>query len=190
MVPLSNTFHVRTGLLTGMPRRHQDMWSRSQLLEAMRRRRGTQVGADGTLAAPASAARRRTISADCTGRILEAAKDNKQQERSFTPTNKKNTEANTKVHDLNQRTMQALNNLAIVFATFAQAGAPMGDLLCADVRAAMEDFNEDQQNQERMQGELKDSHESLDSAFAEFKEANRNHRNKKESRRYPRPNQN
>ena len=76
--------------------------------------------------------------------------------------------------------MQALNCLALVCATFEQAranlevGNPEGDLLHADVRAAMEDFDEAKQNQERMRGELKDFLESLDSAFAEFNEANRN----------------
>ena len=49
--------------------------------------------------------------------------------------------------------MQALNNLAIVYATFEQAGANLevktseGDLLYADVRAAVEEFTEAQQNQ-------------------------------------------
>ena len=100
--------------------------------------------------------------------------------------------------------MQALNNLAFVYATLEQAGANLevenseGDMLYADVRAAMEEFNEAQQNQERMRGDLKDSQESLDSAFAECKEAKRNledagkrdHRNTKECRRCPRPNQN
>ena len=53
--------------------------------------------------------------------------------------------ANTKVYDLNQRTMQALNNPAIVYATFEQAGANLlseGDLLFAAVRTAVEEFAE------------------------------------------------
>ena len=77
--------------------------------------------------------------------------------------------------------MQAWNNLAIVFATFEQAGANLEvervlreNLHYADVRAAVEEFNEAQQNQERTQGELKDPRECLDSAFAEFEEANLN----------------
>ena len=49
-----------------------------------------------------------------------------------------------------------------------------GTLLSADVRAALDELTEAQQNQEPVQGELKDSQECLDIAFAEFKEANRN----------------
>ena len=45
--------------------------------------------------------------------------------------------------------MQALNNLAIVFATFEQTGANLeveiseGDLPFADVRTAMEEFSDE-----------------------------------------------
>ena len=54
--------------------------------------------------------------------------------------------------DLNQKTMQALNNLALVHATFEQTGANMevgfseGDLLFADVRVAMEGLAGTQQH--------------------------------------------
>ena len=99
--------------------------------------------------------------------------------------------------------MQALDTLAAVYAVFEKAGAnpdvenSEGDILSAHVRAAMEEFNEAQQNQERMRGVLQDSQESLDNAFVECKEAcrgleeasNEDYRNKKESRRCPRPNQ-
>ena len=65
------------------------------------------------------------------------------------------------MYGLNQRTMQALNDLALAFATFEQAGANLEvefseeDLLVADVRTAMEGLAEAQQHQERLQGELK-----------------------------------
>ena len=55
--------------------------------------------------------------------------------------------------------MQALNSPAIVYATLEQAGANLevaiseGDLLFADVRAALEELTEGQQHQELMQGE-------------------------------------
>ena len=42
---------------------------------------------------------------------------------SLRQTYNKKTKANTKVYDLNQRAFQALNNLAIVCATFEHAGA-------------------------------------------------------------------
>ena len=61
--------------------------------------------------------------------------------------------------------MQALETLAAVYAVFEKAG---GDVLCADGRAAMEEFIEAQQNQERMRGVLHDSRESVDNAFIEM----------------------
>ena len=109
---------------------------------------------------------------------LEKILSNKKCRLSWT--NKKNNEANAKVHDLNQKTMQALNTVAVVYAAFEQAGANLevenseADMLHADVRAAMEEFDDAQQNQERMRGELKDSQKGLDSASVVFKESNRN----------------
>ena len=67
--------------------------------------------------------------------------------------------------------------LAAVYAVFEKAGGNLnvenseGDSLHADGRAAMEEFNEAQHNQERTRGVLHDSWESLDDAFVEFKEA-------------------
>ena len=69
--------------------------------------------------------------------------------------------------------MQALNNLAIVYATFEQAGQNMevdvseGDLLFADVRTPIDKLSEAQQHLEHMHGEQKSSLESLDTAFTE-----------------------
>ena len=63
-----------------------------------------------------------------------------------------------------------------VYATFEKAGANLeietseGNMLYADVRAAMKQFNEAQQNQKRMRGELKDSRESLDIAIMDVQE--------------------
>ena len=78
--------------------------------------------------------------------------------------------------------MQALNNLAIEYATFEQASANLeveiseGDLLFADVRTAVEEFTDAQQHQERMQGELKNFQVCPFRSVvtnAEFTEANR-----------------
>ena len=87
---------------------------------------------------------------------------------SLSQTYKKNTEANTKVNGLNQQTMQALNNLAIVYAAFEQSGANLEvesseGRVCSTLKRVLL-F---QQYQECMQGELKDSQACLDSAFAE-----------------------
>ena len=90
---------------------------------------------------------------------------------------KKNAEGNVEVCDLKQKTMQALNTLAVVYATFENASANLEvenserDMLHADVRVAMEEFNEAQQNQERMRGELQDSRKSLDVAFMDMQES-------------------
>ena len=87
---------------------------------------------------------------------------------------KKITEAKVKVYDLTQRTMQSLENLALVYATFEQAVTNMEvefseeDLLLADVRAAMRGHAEAQQHQERLQVEQKNSRDSLDTAFMEL----------------------
>ena len=76
------------------------------------------TGWSGTLAAPAPAVRRTTPR---HGKIPWTISCN--------------TEANTKVYDFNQRMMQALNNLALIGATFEQAVAnleveiSMGNLL-------------------------------------------------------------
>ena len=81
------------------------------------------------------------------------------------------------MYDLHRRTTQALNNLAIVYAIFGQAGANLevdiseGDLFFADVRTAMEVLTEAQQNQERLQGELKNSWRSLDIAIMDVQES-------------------
>ena len=98
------------------------------------------------------------FSAECTGRTLKAAKGMKQQERPLKPNLQKEHRS-----DVNQRTMQALNDLAIVYAPHEQDGANLefeiteGHLLFADVRTAMEELTAAQQNQGRLQGELKNS---------------------------------
>ena len=75
--------------------------------------------------------------------------------------------------------MQALDTLAAVYAVFEKAGGNLnvensdGDIPYADGRDALEEFNEAQQNQERIPGVLHDSPESLENAFVEFKEARR-----------------
>ena len=92
-------------------------------------------------------------------------------------TYKESSEANVKVCDLKQKTTQALDTLAVLYATFEKASANSEvenserNMLCADVPAAMEEFNEAQQNQERMRGELKDSRESLDIAIMDMQES-------------------
>ena len=59
---------------------------------------------------------------------------------------------------------------------FEQAGANVevefceGDLLFADVRTAVEGLAEARQHQERLQGELKSSRESLETALMDMKE--------------------
>ena len=76
---------------------------------------------------------------------------------------KKNTEANTKVYDLNQNTMQALDRLAGVHATFEEQ-----DILCADACGAMDEFAKAQQHQARCQDEVKGCRENLDAVVRDL----------------------
>ena len=73
--------------------------------------------------------------------------------------------------------MRASHNVAIVHASFEQAGANLVvERTCSTLTCVLlwKSFTEAQQNQERMQGEQKGSQECLDNAFVESKEANRN----------------
>ena len=86
-------------------------------------------------------------------------------------TYKKNTEANTKVYDLNQKTMQALDRLADVYETFEDTWAFVeketaeDDSLLAEADGAMDQLVAAQQHQARFLDEVKSSRESLDIAF-------------------------
>ena len=124
--------HIRTGLLTGMPLR-QDVWSRSapswyqkdSASESDKASEGTQAGAGGTLAAPAPQVDNTETWAATKEKLLQVApadlwmlqKILSSKKGSVSQTYKTNSEANTKVYDLNHRTMQDLNNFAIVYAT-------------------------------------------------------------------------
>ena len=94
------------------------------------------------------------------------------KKESLSQTYKKNTEANANVCDFNQKTMQALETLAAVYAVFEKAGENLNvetsEVLCADGRAATEEFNERHHNQEHMRGVLHDFQESLGNAFIDF----------------------
>ena len=93
---------------------------------------------------------------------------------SLSLTHKKNTEANTKVYDLNQKTMHALSNVAFVYARFVGAGADLevdtseGDLRRADMSTALEGLADVQQDQERLKEEQKHTRDRLDTAFIEL----------------------
>ena len=72
--------------------------------------------------------------------------------------------------------MQALNTLVVVHASFEQAGANLEVENCDGGQCAgcFGGVKPSLTGQEHMSGELKDSQENLECAFAEFKEANRN----------------
>ena len=78
---------------------------------------------------------------------------------SLSSTYKKNTEANTKVYDLNQKTMQALDALAEEYEIFEETmkkgthETEEGDMLFA-VAYAMEELDKAQKDQDRLQDEL------------------------------------
>ena len=81
---------------------------------------------------------------------------------------KKNTEASTKVFDPNQKTRQALDRLAGVYATFEDAWANVenenseGDILHGDACGAMDELAKAQQHQARCQHEVQGCRENLD----------------------------
>ena len=86
-------------------------------------------------------------------------------------TYRKNTEANTKVYDLNQKTMQALDRLADVYETFEDTWAFVeketaeDDSLLPEADGAMDQLVAAQQHQARFLDEVESSRESLDIAF-------------------------
>ena len=90
---------------------------------------------------------------------------------SLSATYNKNTEANTKVFDLNQKTIQALDRLAGVYATFEDAWANLGsensevDTFMPKRTGAMDELAKAQPHQARCQDEVFCSCESLNIAF-------------------------
>ena len=99
---------------------------------------------------------------------------NLRPQESLSATYKKNSEANTKVFDLNQKTMQALDCLAGVYATCEEALGnsenenSAGDMLCADACGAMDELAKAQVHQARCQDEVKGCRESLDTIVTDL----------------------
>ena len=93
---------------------------------------------------------------------------------SLSATYNKNTEADTKVYDLNQKTMLALDRLADAYSTFEETWAKMehetveGDVLFAMSYEAMDELAKAQQCQSRCQDELDSSLQSMDAAIREL----------------------
>ena len=89
----------------------------------------------------------------------------------------KNTEATTKVYDLNQKIMQALDCQAEVYTSFEDTWANVeneiseDDILFAEACEAIDELAAAQQHQARFHDELKSSRESLDIAVLEVDEA-------------------
>ena len=82
------------------------------------------------------------------------------RKESSSSTYKKNTEANAKVYDLNQKTMQALDALAKEYEIFKETVKKVTheteevDLLFAAAYEAVEEFDKAQKDQDRLQDEL------------------------------------
>ena len=89
-------------------------------------------------------------------------------------TDKKNTEANTKVCDLNQTTMQALDVLAEEYGIFEETienvtdETEEGDMLFAVAYELMEELDKAQNDQDHLQDELEATRESMGIASKEF----------------------
>ena len=92
---------------------------------------------------------------------------------SLSSTYEKNTEANTKVYDLNQKTMQALNALAEEYEIFetmkkVKHKTEEGDMLFAVAYEAMEELDKAQKDQDRLQDELEATCDSMVTVSKEF----------------------
>ena len=81
------------------------------------------------------------------------------------------------VYDLNQKTMQTLESPAVVHAVFEKAGGNLDvensecDVVFAESRAAMDEFNEAQRVQEFAREELYDAQESRAMSFMDLQES-------------------
>ena len=153
-------------LLTGMPRRHQDMWSRSAPSRYHQDWKPPASGSDraseghtcwslpdtrGTTSSQADTNTETwedTREKSCRSHRPNSGKYKRSRavrKGSPSQTYKKNTEANAKVYDLNQRTMHTPRSNKVVRRW--RASFLRGDLLFADVRTAMEGLAEAQQHQ-------------------------------------------
>ena len=164
----------RTGLLTGMPRRHQDTWSKPSPSWYQKNWKSSTSEGDKTSDGNAGCTQRDTRGTSSSGHAdnTETWEETKEKFMNITPeelrrlqkilsnekgslsqTHKKNTEANAKIYDPSWKAMQPLETLAAVCAVFEKAGENRnvenseGDVLHADGRAAIEEFNRAQHNQ-------------------------------------------
>ena len=89
---------------------------------------------------------------------------------SLSSTYKKKTEANTKVYDLNQKTMQDLDPLAEEYEIFEETmkKETHETEVFAVAHEAMEEFDKAQKDQDRLQDELEFTCESMVTASKEF----------------------
>ena len=82
-------------------------------------------------------------------------------------TYKKNTEANAKVNDFNQKTMQALESLAFMKSAFEKAG--YGEV-SEEFHESMVEINVAQQAEEIAHEQLRKSRDRHDNDFLEMQE--------------------
>ena len=175
-------FHICTGLLTGMLRRCQDTWSGSSPSRYLKGWKSSNPGGDKTSDGSAVWGQRDTRGTSSGGQVdkreelwrLQKILSNKMG--SLSQTNMKNTEANVQVHDLNQKTMQALGSLAAAYAVFEKAGGKLNvgnsecDVILEESRAATDEFQQAQRVQERAREELYVAHEAHAMAFMDLQE--------------------
>ena len=96
------------------------------------------------------------------------------REGSLSATYKKNTEANTRAYDLNQKTMQALDTSAEEYEIFAETMRKVtfeteeGDMLCAVASEVGEELERVLKDQDRLHDELEFTCEDMVTASKEF----------------------
>ena len=107
-------------------------------------------------------------------RMWELHRPLNNREESLSATYKKNTEANTKVYDLNQKTMQAVDVLAEDYEILQDTMKNVtyeteeGDMLFAVPCEAMKELDKAQKRQDRSQDEMEATLESMDIASRDF----------------------
>ena len=101
-------------------------------------------------------------------RMWELHRHLNNRKESLSATYKKNTEANTKVYDLNQKTMQAVDVLAEDYEILQETTKNVTYETEEGACEAMEELDKAQKHQDRSQDEMEATLESMDIASRDF----------------------
>ena len=161
-----------------MSRRNRDTWSHPPASGSYIVAEGYTGWAGGMLAAPAPVVRQTKVKRGRgqknknmkekgeipqhhAGGLVGLQKILSNKKGSLSATHKKNSEANTRVYDLNQKITAALGNVAVIYKTFEEAGGNLegesakGETPYHNENTAMEDLVKALQQRDRLQDELR-----------------------------------